>query len=467
MKTRTGIFTVLLLWGAAMTGTPAKAQDNSTVVGDEIVAVVGNSMILWSEVVEARKELAEQQRQQGYTSNRDPQCESLEMLLMQKLLANQARIDSLEANMGYIEQLVESQVNRLMDQYGSLRALETVYRKPVYQIRDDLRERYTDMSLAQTMEYSIKNKTTIIPADVERFYRRTAKDSLPMVPEQYVYAQIVMYPPSLEDAKLRARERLLELRERIINGENFRALAAMYSIDPGSRMRGGEMDLMPKDGFVRPFAEAIEKLRPGQISPVVETEFGFHIIELMEVRGNDYRVRHILIKPEYTMEEMAETAVRLDSIGTRIRNGEITFDKAALEYSQDDYSKYNGGVVTNREIVELMGEKARVTSDRFFREDLYGDHDAIRALKPGELSASYITQDLRGNQQVKIVMLKEVVPAHRANINEDYGTIEDIALETKQENEYQQWLSKKIEAMYIKIDHRFAGCDFEQKGWVK
>ena len=462
---RTGIFIAALFLLAAGSAAEAKAQDR--VIGEEIVAVVGNSMVLWSDVVEAMNGMAEQQRQRGFTSNRNPQSEALEMLLMQRLLTNQARLDSLETNVGQIENLVENQINQLMDRYGSMRALEEVYRKPVYQIRDDLRERYTDMMLAQTMEYTVKGKTTVIPSEVERFYRRISRDSLPMVPEQYVYAQIVMYPPSLDEAKLRARERLLELRERIINGESFRGLAVAYSVDPGSAMRGGEYDFMPKDGLQRPFGEALERLRVGQVSPVVETEDGFHIIELLEKRNDQYRFRHILIKPEYTPEEMSVTAIRLDSIARVIRSGDMTFEAAALEFSQDNYSKYNGGEVTNREIVELMGEQARQTSNRFNREDLFGDYNAIRTLKPGEISPSYQTQDLRGNQQVKIVLLKEIVPSHRANINEDYGLIEDMALEDKKNREYAEWLNKKIAAMYIKVDPKYAGGDFENKGWIK
>lgn len=446
---------------------PVHAQSRTTVIGDEVVAVVGNSMILWSDVVEAMKSIAEQQKQRGYTSNKDPQCEALEILLMQKMLANQARVDSLEPNSGHIESLVENQIGTLMEQHGSLINLEKYYRKPVYQIRDDIRDRYTDMQLAQTMEYSIKGDVSVIPSEVDRFYKQMSRDSLPMIPEQYVYSQIVMYPPSIEDAKLRAREKLLDFRERIINGDNFGVLARLYSQDPESARRGGEMDFMPKDGFVRPFSEALEKLRVGQISSVVETEFGFHIIEVLEKKGDNYRVRHILIKPEFTSEEMAKTAQKLDSIGKIIRSGEITFEKAAEEYSQDDYSKYNGGEVTNHEIIELMGAQARETSNRFFREDLFHDHDYVRGLKPGEISTSYMTQDLRGNQQVKIVMLKEIIPPHRANINEDYAMIEDMALEAKKEKIYSEWLAKKIEAMYIRIDPKYTSCDFDQKGWIK
>lgn len=448
-------------------GRSVQAQER--VMGEQVVAVVGNSMILWSEVVETMNAITQQQREQGYTSNRDGQCEALEQLLMQKMLASQARLDSLDQNMSFaqIDNAIENHINGLIEDYGSLRTLEAVYRKPSYQIRDDLREKYVEMQLAQIMEMTIRNDVTVIPSEVDRFYRRVNKDSLQMVPEQYVYAQVVMYPPSIDDAKLRTRERLLEFRERIMNGDRFSTLARLYSVDPGSAARGGEMDFMPRDGFVKPFADALAKLRPGQISPVVETEFGFHIIELMEIRGNNYKARHILLRPDFTTEELMVTAHQLDSIANLIRNEEITFADAATRFSEDNFSKHNGGVVTNHEIVEYMQADAGMTSTRFFREDLGNDYVVIRGLKPGEVSESFQTQDLRGNQLTKIIMLKEIIPPHRANINEDYILIENLAVKTKQDRIYNEWLEKKIAAMYIKIDPKFTGCDFENKGWVK
>ncbi len=443
----------------------AKAQQKYT--GDKIIAVVGNSMILWSDLADAMNGLEEQRRLQGVTSDKDPQCEALEYLLMQKMLANQARLDSVDINYGMIQSMVDGRVTELIEQFGSMSELERIYRKRVYDIEDDLRLVLTDMHLAQRMEDEIKDDVLIVPSEVDRYFRGMSKDSLPMIPEQYVYAQIVMYPPSLEEAKFRARERLLDMRQRIINGDRFETLARLYSHDPGSAARGGEMDPQPKEAFVKPYGDAIATLRVGQISEVVETEFGFHIIELLGKSGSNYHTRHILIRPEYTLEEITETALRLDSVANRIRSGELTFERAALEYSQDDFSKYNGGVVTNHEIVQLYQAGAKYTSTRFNKEDLMYDHAALVALSPGEVSDSYQSYDLRGNQLVKIVMLKEVIPSHRANIREDYGIIEEMALADKQERVFQEWLRKKIAAMYIRIDPEFIGCDFENKGWVK
>lgn len=461
----------ILLAAALLAGWCTRAQAQERMIGEDIVAIVGSSMILWSEVSETMQALQQQQRERGYTSSRDPQCEALEMLLLRHVLANQARIDSLEPATDYIELEIENQIEALTEQYGSMVALEAVYRKPLYQIRDDLRERYMDMLMAQEMEMTVRSDVSVVPSEVERFYRRTPADSLPLIPEQYVYAQIVMYPPSQEEAKLRTRERLLELRQRIIDGENFATLARLFSVDPGSAVRGGEMDLTPIDGLVRPFGEALQKLRLNQISPVVETEFGFHIIQLLGQQGNLYRFRHILLKPEYTPEELTATAHRLDSVGGLIASGELTFEAAALQYSEDNFTKYNGGVVTNREIVEIYGAGARATSERFSREDLGnmggGDYAQIRSLTPGQTSRAFVTADLRGNQQIKLIKLLEIVPSHRAGLENDYGTIEDMALRDKQNETYEAWLRETLAGMYIRIDERFRGCDFEVEGLVK
>ncbi len=455
-----------LLIGLLTVGAARPVQAQQKVVAEQIVAVVGGSMILLSEVEQAAKQLAEDRKQQGYTSDKDPQCEALEYLMMQKLLANQAQLDSLKYNEGRLIGAVEDRVIQLTEEMGSVRALEAFYKKPIFQIKDDLKNQYMDMQLAQMMESTIRERVTIIPSEVEKFYRNASRDSLPMVPEQYIYAQIVMFPPSMEAAKLRAREQLLEIRQNIINGKSFSSQAILYSVD-GSASRGGELDAQPKQGFVKPFADALDKLKPGQVSDVVETEFGFHIIQLIDRKGDVVRARHILIRPTFTTDELAVSENKLDSIAREIRDGKISFADAALKFSQDDYSKYNGGVVTNHEMIEYYGESAKRTSTRFTRQELGPDYLMIRDLKPGDVSESISTQDMKGNEVTKIVQLQEVIPTHRANIKEDYLAIEELALAQKQSKVYNEWLKKKMAAMYIKIDPRFTSCEFDNPGWIK
>jgi peptidyl-prolyl cis-trans isomerase SurA len=280
----------------------------------------------------------------------------------------------------------------------------------------------------------------------------------------------------LRDAQQRTKERLLDMRERVITGQTkFSVLARMYSMD-GSAMYGGEMEPAPSSFYVRPFAEALEKLKPGQISEIVETEFGFHIIELIDKQGELYHCRHILLRPTFTRDELMEPANQLDSIANLIRLDSLSFDTAALMFSDDATSKHNGGIVSNSDILARMGayDGARMTATRFLKEDFsmqggksLEDYAALMRLKVGEVSNSFQTTDIMGNQMSKIVKLVEIIPAHTASLEEDYIRLEEMALQQKQERVYREWLDDKIESMYIYIDPAYRSDDFENKNWIK
>jgi peptidyl-prolyl cis-trans isomerase SurA len=266
---------------------------------------------------------------------------------------------------------------------------------------------------------------------------------------------------------------MLELRERIIGGTRFDVMARMYSVDPGTSNQGGEMDFMPLDALVKPFADALSKLQPGQISEIVETENGFHIIQLIEKKGNLYKCRHILLKPIFTPEELTETNVFLDSLANRIRIDSVTFEKAAMQHSDDKYSNQNGGVVTNHEFLEQLGYgDTSYSQTKFSRDDLgqlgmEGDYMIIRDLRPGEISDAAQAADLRGNVLGKIIKLIEIIPAHPAGMKDDYLRIEQMALQDKQMKEFRAWVDNKIGSMYIRIEPEFRNGEFENKNWVK
>lgn len=456
--------TALCLFTAAFI-TGAQAQDKFSV--DKVVAVVGNSAILYSDLVETAEALREQRRSEGYTSDRDPMNEALETLLLQKLLYQQALIDSVELRRDE-SVTVEAYVQQRIAEEGSVSALEAREGKPLYEIKSDLRYKLEEQQYAQLMQMEIMSPVRITPGEVERFYRRMDKSELPIVPEQYVYSQITKYPTNTAGAKQRARERLLEMRERIINGARFDVLARMYSVDTETAVRGGEMDAVPLAGLVKPFADALEKLQVGQVSEVVETEYGFHIIQLLEKNGDLYRFRHILIRPTFSDEELRDSDLMLDSLANEIRAGSITFEKAALEYSDDKYSKQNGGIVTNHELLEFLGAgDTSYSSTKFMKEELMGDYRIISALKPGEVSNSFRSQDLMGNVLSKIIRLEQIIPPHSANLNDDYLKLEQVALADKQEQVFKKWLDKKIDAMYIRIDPEFRNGEFENRNWIK
>ena len=454
----------------------ASAQQRRQVMLDMVVAVVGGSAILHSEVEEYCVALKDQRRQMGYTSDRDPMSESLEALLEQKLLYNQALLDSVEVNTSDIAARIETYVQSLVAEAGGIAELEAKEHMPIYTYRELLRQRYEEQAYAQAMRQDVVGRVTVVPGEVERFYKRVDKDSLPMIGEQYVYAHITKFPSSLKEAQQRTKERLLDMRERVITGQTkFSVLARMYSMD-GSAMYGGEMEPGPSSFYVRPFAEALEKLKPGQISEIVETEFGFHIIELIDKQGEMYHCRHILLRPTFTRDELMEPAHQLDSIANLIRLDSLSFDKAALMFSDDATSKHNGGIVSNSDILARMGayDGARMTATRFLKEDFsmqggksLEDYAALMRLKIGEVSNSFQTTDIMGNQMSKIVKLVDIIPAHTASLEEDYIRLEEMALQQKQERIYREWLDDKIESMYIYIDPAYRSEDFENKNWIK
>ncbi len=443
---------------------------------DKVVAVVGGSSILYSQVKDYSDQIVAQRRQGGYTLDRDPMNEALEALLTQSLLYNQALIDSIEINSSDIAIRVEEIVNSMAEEAGGIRELEKQQNMPIFSMKSNMRRRYEEQYYAQGMQQDVIGKVSVIPGEVEQFYINQSQDSLPLIGEQYVYAHITKFPSSIDEAKRRVKTRLLEMRERVISGETrFDALARMYSVDPGSAYRGGEMEPQAANGFVESFANALQQLQPGQVSEVVETEFGFHIIELIDKRGNLYHCRHILLKPVYTNEEMAEPTRLLDSIAGKILDGSITFDEAAMQHSDDAASKMNGGIVSNHDVLSYyaVGD-ARMTATKFLKEDFgnqgyksIDDYRALMTLKVGEISKAFITADLLGNDLSKIVKMVDIIPSHRASLDEDYLRIEEMALQDKQERVFNEWLSKRINAMYIYIDPEFHSDEFENKNWLK
>ncbi|MDE5691703.1 MAG: peptidylprolyl isomerase [Alistipes sp.] len=463
----------ILVAALALSCAGASAQKRQVML-DKVVAVVGGSSILASEVDAYAGELVRQRRQEGYTSDRDPHNEALEALMTRKLLYNQAQIDSVKINDAAIFSAVEEQVQRLVDEEGSIARLEAKHHMPIFTIREIMRQRYEEQEYASEMQRTVVGKVSIVPGEVERYYKSLSRDSLPVVAEQYVYAQITKFPKSMTEAKQRTRERLLDMRARVISGNaKFENLARMYSVDPGTMMRGGEMPPSRLAELDSSFASALEKMRPGQISEVVESQFGFHIIQMLDKQGDYYHFRHILLKPIYTVEEQTASLNQLDSLARQIRSDSVTFERAALLHSDDKGSKMNGGVVSNSDIMSYYNaSNPKLTVTKFLREDFghfksLDDYNALMKLRPGEVSPAFLTEDMLGNKMAKIVKLIEIIPTHEASLEEDYLRLEEMALTDKQDRVFREWLSKKIDAMYVFIDPEYRGGGFENQHWVK
>lgn len=436
------------------------------VVAEEVVAVVGNMTIMLSDVEREAVRIVEDSKENGVRLRKDPKSQALEMLLSQKLLASKAKADSLEKELTPVDDRIEEVVSGMVKQAGGIRQLERKMGKAIFQIRSEMKTDMEEMQLAQMMEQKIKAKVSVNSPEVEQFYDKIPKDSLPQMPQQYIYAQIVKSPPNNEARKFEIRERLLGYRQRVLSGERFSMLATLYSQDRGTAMRGGEMGPQPLETFVKPFAEALESLKPGQVSEIVETEFGFHIIELISLKEGQVHMRHILLTPEFTVDETYKAARSLDSLANVIRLGELTFEKAALKESDDKNSKMNGGVVFNTKGYYQTGD-VRNASNRFVIDELNpAEFRIISRMKVGDVSDSFEAMDI-SSIVYKIVKLVEIIPTHPANLVYDYDIIESAALADKQNRYIESWLKSAIDDTYIAISPRYSGYDFDHEGWVK
>ena len=309
------------------------------------------------------------------------------------------------------------------------------------------------------MQRNLVSGVKVSPKEVEAFYKKLPKDSIPMVNTHYQINQIAVYPPEDEISRAEAREKLLNIRERIINGERFSTLAVLYSEDPGSARRGGELGFRTRDELDPEFAKAAFRLTDdGGVSRIVESEYGFHIIQLISKQGNQVNVRHILITPKVDIQQKIIAKNKLDSIANLIRNDSITFTNAALRFSEDEQSRLNDGLMVN----------PMNSSTRFDLEELpKAEYNIVKDLEKGEISEPFETIDDKGKSIFKIIKIAKKIDAHKANLKEDYEMIEEIAVMQKQQQNFEEWLEESKKKTYIHIDDSFINCKFLENGWIK
>lgn len=398
---------------------------------------------------------------QGYVSDRNLRCEVLENMMVSKLFYTQAQLDSLAVNPDMVDAALEDRVNNILSQLGGEEQVEKYFGKPLHKLRQEWRETFMEQNLAQEMQREVAGKITeVTPKEVQQFYKSAPKDSLPIIPTQYQYSQIVLYP-NVERAKLAVRERMLEFRQRILDGEKLSVLATLYSEDPGSAMRGGELGMASRSIFWPAFSDAAMSLKDGQVSPIVETPDGFHIIQLITKSGDMFNARHILLKPKYTVEDRDSAFIRLDSIRTVVLEDSLTFDQAARIYSQDAKSRTNGGQVSDPATGAPMFDVDRLKP---------ADYNVLKNMKEGEISQPFESVDdegRSGNTVYKIVRLEKIRPSHPASFEEDFNVLLDIATNQKSVREIEKFIKEKQETTYIVIDPMFQKCDFRRDGWVK
>ena len=424
---------------------------------DKTIAVVGNEMISLSELEQEILYM----RMQGMYSDKNMRCEQLERMLENKLFLMQARVDSLSVNQEMVASTLSQRIDAMRTQLGGDENVEKTYGKPLYKLRQEWKQQMEDMSLTQQMQQQISSQVPeLTPHDVKEYLAETDPADLPMVPIKYQLSQICIYPDR-EAANLAVKEKLLGIRERIMNGEKFSTLARIYSEDPGSARKGGELGLASKSIFWPAFSDAAMSLKPGVISQIVETPDGFHIIEVLEQKGDMFNARHILIKPSYTDEDRQKAFKTLDSLKTEIQNNAVTFQMAARFYSQDAQTKTNGGQMADP-----------YTGSSYFEIDQLKpeDYAAIKDLKEGEISEPVQSTDnegRNGNTVYKIIKVDKIIPAHTASFDKDYSELLEEARSKKQEAAIDQFINGKIKTTYIIIDPLFKNCDFSREGWNK
>ena len=416
---------------------------------DKVVAVVGKNIIMQSDIEEQYMQYRLQGGIKGSASS--IRCEILEDLLFRKLMLNQAELDSIEVTDTQVEAEMDYRIRYYLSQLGSQEKVEKYFNKTMSEIKDELRTIIKDQKMIEEVQRKIVEGVSATPSDVREFFNSIPSDSIPMISAQYEIAQLVKKPPITLDEKLEVKERLYGLRSRILKGERFSTLALLYSEDPGSAKKGGELGFQGRGELVPEFEAAAFALKDGEISEVVETEYGYHIIQMIERRGDYINVRHILLTVKVSPEALQTAYNELDSIANLIRNDSITFDEAVRKFSDED-DKVNGGYLVNPNNGSTM----------FSAEDLDQQVSVvINKLQVGEVSNPVPMKTKNDKDAYRLLIIKKKTTPHKANLKDDYAQIQQWTMQKLRQEAINKWIDAKSSKAYVKICDDYSGCDFQ------
>ena len=424
-----------------------------TQIVDEIIAVVGDEVVLSSDIETQYL----QYLSQGYTDSEEVRCQIIEDILYQKLLVHQAKLDSTDVSEDDVNQELDSRLSSFISQLGSEEALEEYFKKSTSELKIEFYEIIYNQLLTQRMQSSITSSVSITPEEVKLFFQEMKKSSdIPVMPTTLEISQIIKIPEITLDEKSRIRKKLISFRDRIKNGEDFTVLATLYSDDTESAKNGGELGFVGRGELVPEFESAAFSLKGDQISEVIETQFGYHIIQLIERRGETVNVRHILLKPKVSSASLLEAKTQLEKVENLMKSEEITFEEAARFHS-DDVSKNNGGLLINPQTgsslftVEELPLNIRYSADRMNE----GDVSSI---------SQFVMDD--GKKAYRIIKITRKLKEHSANLIDDFSLINDAALNEKKQQKISEWVDKNITTTYIRFDYDYNNCDVLKK-WKK
>ncbi len=448
MKNKIVLIAISLL---CLLGFKSNAQEQ---VIDEVVAVVGANYILQSDI---EAQYIQFRMQGGITDARATRCQILEDLLFQKLLLNQAELDSVQVTDDQIEQTMDARFRYYIQQFGSQEKLEQFYKKSLLQIREEFRTLVKEQLMVDEIQQKIVKDMKVTPSEVRNFFNNLPNDSIPTIDTEYELGQIVKEPVINKEELDATKERLKTLRDRIMKGESFNTLAVLYSEDPGSSKKGGEIGLMSRGQLYPEYEAAAFGLKKGEISEIIKSKAGYHIIQLIERRGEQINTRHILLMPKISDDDIVKASKLLDSVAGLIRDKKMTFEEAALKYS-DDPGKINGAMMLNEATGNTRFLAGQLDPKIFF---------SIDKLQPGEVSRPINMVNQEGKQSVNLYMLKTRTEPHRASLKEDYSTIQEWALNKKRSETINKWIAEKISKTYFRINESYNDCKFQHSWEVK
>ena len=444
---------LLIITTAVMLGISLYAQEKQVV--DGIVAVVGKNIIRHSDIEQA---YAQVRLHQGMQNAHEERCKLLENMLITKLLVHKGMIDSVEVSDDQVEEQVQYYLNAAVSQAGGKSKLREVFNYSYDELHDQYFDLLHDRILSQKVEYQLTENVKVTPAEVAEYFASYDADSLPEIPTQYEISEIVIEPSISEAERERVRDELNELRERILKGESFSMLAKLYSQDPGSASKGGDLGFFERGRMVKEFEVAAFSLKPGEVSSVIETKYGYHLIQTIERRGNTVNARHILMQPKISSTDLLQARVTLDSLAQEIRQGNITFEDAAKQYS-DGASKNQGGIVSNP-----MDGGSRFDKETF--NQLYSGVGIV-AMEEGEISNAVSYVNAENKTVYAIIKLTKKIPAHKTNLTDDYDRIYNAALQNAKSKKVYEWCGRMVRTTYIRIDDEYKDCDCFKVKWLR
>lgn len=439
------------------TGFAQQADTNDYQIIDGVIAVVGRNMIKESEL---ETSFLQAKSQVGIMEDAfDTRCNIFESMLINKLMLHQAEIDSIEVTDEEITRELDSRIKQMIRAYGSQEVMEKMMKKSVSEIKTIYRDLIRENIMIAQIDQKLTGTINITPQEVVDFYQSIPQDSLPVIEQEYRFAQIVKLPKILDEEKEAVKSRLNDYRERILKGSKFSTLATLYSDDPASAKQGGELGFFSRGDMVAEFENAAFSLQEGEISPIIETQYGFHIIQLIERRGNQVNCRHILLQPKISELQMEQARKELSEIKDEIAKGEITFEDAVVKYS-DDASKINGGVIVNP-----YNASASFSKDAINETMQNVDRVDFDAMKEGD-----ITDPVRFKSDLadayRLIKVTRKTSAHKVNLTEDYDKIQESALNSKKTDIIKEWAEKRIKNTYININPEYRDCNFKLN-WLK